>query len=68
MELNIVDRASDSTIGRTLKKTSLSPDQQTLINEIAAWQQDRNANHAKADWQFTTPEARIRLKHLYPSI
>ena len=44
------------------------PDKQTLINEIAAWEEDRNANHAKADWQFTTPEARIRLKHLYPSI
>jgi hypothetical protein len=44
------------------------PDHQTLINEIAAWEEDRNANHAKADWQFTTPEARIRLKHLYPSI
>ncbi len=44
------------------------PDQQTLINEVAAWEEDRNANHAKADWQFTTPEARIRLKHLYPSI
>jgi hypothetical protein len=43
-------------------------DQQTLINEIAAWEEDRKANHAKADWQFTTPEARIRLKHLYPSI
>jgi hypothetical protein len=39
-----------------------------LLNEIAAWEEDRNANHAKADWQFTTPEARIRLKHLYPSI
>jgi hypothetical protein len=34
-----------------------------LINEIAAWQEDRNANHAKANWQFTTPKARIRLKH-----
>ncbi|MGH8717111.1 MAG: IS630 family transposase [Burkholderiales bacterium] len=44
------------------------PDKQTLINEIAAWEKDRNANHTKADWQFTTPEARIRLKHLYPSI
>jgi DDE superfamily endonuclease len=44
------------------------PDKQTLINEIAAWEEDRNANHAKADWQFTTPEARIKLKHLYPSI
>ena len=30
------------------------PDKQTLIDEIAAWEHDRNANHAKADWQFTT--------------
>jgi hypothetical protein len=44
------------------------PDKQTLINEIAAWEEDRNAKHAKADWQFTTPEAPIRLKYLYPSI
>jgi MFS family permease len=34
----------------------------------AAWEHDRNANHAKANWQFTTPTARIKLKHLYPSI
>jgi hypothetical protein len=44
------------------------PDKQTLIDEIAAWERDRNANHAKADWQFTTANARIKLKHLYPSI
>jgi hypothetical protein len=44
------------------------PDKQTLIDEIAAWEQDRNANHTKANWQFTTPNARIKLKHLYPSI
>ncbi len=44
------------------------PGKQTLIDEIAAREEDRNANHAKADWQFTTPEARIKLKHLYPSI
>jgi hypothetical protein len=44
------------------------PDKQTLIDEIAAWEDDRNANHATADWQFTTPDARIKLKHLYPSI
>ena len=29
---------------------------------------DRNANHTKADWQFTTKNARIKLKHLYPAI
>lgn len=44
------------------------PDKQTLIDEIAAWENDRNAHHAKADWQFTTKDARIKLKHLYPSI
>ena len=44
------------------------PDKQTLIEEIAAWQRDRNANHTKADWQFSTKNARVKLKHLYPSI
>jgi hypothetical protein len=44
------------------------PGKQTLIDEIAAWEDHRNVNHAKADWQFTTADARIKLKHLYPSI
>ena len=44
------------------------PDKQALIEEIAACEHDRNANHAKADWHFTTANARIKLKHLYPSI
>ena len=44
------------------------PDKQTLIDEIAAWQHDRNATHTKADWQFSTKNARVKLKHLYPSI
>src|SRR5437899_7786945 len=44
------------------------PDKQTLIDEIAAWEHDRNAHHTKADWQFTTKTARVKLKHLYPSI
>ena len=44
------------------------PDKQTLIEEIAAWENHRNAHHTKADWQFTTKTARVKLKHLYPSI
>ena len=44
------------------------PDKQVLADKVAAWEQDRNKNHAKADWRFTTPDARIKLKHLYPSI
>src|SRR5208283_4912959 len=43
-------------------------DKQVLTDEVAAWQHDRNKNHAKADWRFTTANARIKLKHLYPSI
>lgn len=44
------------------------PDKQTLIEEVAAWETERNKKHAKADWQFTTANARVRLKGLYPSI
>ncbi|MGH7750598.1 MAG: hypothetical protein ACREQ5_38375 [Candidatus Dormibacteria bacterium] len=44
------------------------PDRTTLFKEIAAWEKDRNKHHAKADRQFTTADARIKLKRLYPSI
>ena len=43
-------------------------DKQTLIEEVDAWQDSRNKNHAKADWQFTTADARVKLKRLYPTI
>jgi DDE superfamily endonuclease len=42
------------------------PDPLTLAAEVVAWQCDRNQNHTKADWQFTTTDARIKLKRLYP--
>jgi hypothetical protein len=44
------------------------PDKQSLIEEVAAWQKNRNKNHAKADWHFSTADARIKLKRLYPAI
>ena len=44
------------------------PEKQTLIEEVAAWEDDRNKNHTKADWQFTTADARIKLKRLYPTL
>jgi hypothetical protein len=43
------------------------PNKQILEREVAAWQAYRNKHHAKADWQFTTDDARVRLKRLYPS-
>jgi len=44
------------------------PDKQALIDEVGAWEEARNKNHAKADWQFTTADARIKLKRLYPAL
>jgi hypothetical protein len=44
------------------------PDQDTLKLEIAAWEQERNQNSHSVNWQFTTDDARIKLKRLYPSI
>jgi DDE superfamily endonuclease len=42
------------------------PDKETLGREAAAWQKRRNKSHTKADWRFTTADARIKLKRLYP--
>jgi len=44
------------------------PDQATLKTEVAAWNKKRNNQMGKVDWQFTTDDARIKLKRLYPSI
>jgi hypothetical protein len=41
-------------------------DKPKLIEEVAAWERRRNKHHAKADWQFTTADARVKLKRLYP--
>jgi hypothetical protein len=38
---------------------------QTLTDEAAAWQDNRNKHHAKADWQFATADARVKSKRLY---
>ena len=43
-------------------------DAATLPNETRAWQQQRNTASKSIDWQFTTPDARIKLKRLYPVI
>jgi hypothetical protein len=42
--------------------------QDVLAEEVAAWEKRRNDLKAKIDWQFTTEDARIKLKRLYPTI
>jgi hypothetical protein len=39
----------------------------TLKEHIAAWENTRNTAHANVNWRFTTADARIKLKKLYPS-
>ena len=43
------------------------PDKAALARETAAWVKRRNKHHAKANWQFSTADARVKLKHLYPT-
>ncbi len=43
-------------------------DQATLKHEIQTWQDRRNQQRATLQWQFTTDDARIKLKTLYPAV
>ncbi len=59
IELNVLGR---QCLGRRV------PDKPTLTREVAAWEAQRNAHQAKVNWRFTTADARIKLKRLYPNI
>jgi hypothetical protein len=43
------------------------PDRALLAGETAAWEAARNTASRTINWRFTTTDARIKLKHLYPS-
>ena len=58
-ELSILTRQS---LDRRIESRDL------LTREVATWEHDRNTREANIDWQFTTADARIKLKRLYPSI
>ncbi len=59
IELSVLDR---QCLDRRL------PDKETVGQETAAWEAERNARQMSVDWRFTTTDARIKLKRLYPSI
>lgn len=40
----------------------------TLTREVRVWEKQRNQAKCRIDWRFTTRDARIKLKRLYPSI
>jgi len=43
-------------------------DRPTMEREVAAWAERRNAAARRIDWRFTTGDARIKLRRLYPAI
>lgn len=44
------------------------PDAIALAERAKSWEQDRNTAKVKVNWQFTTTDARIKLRRLYPQI
>lgn len=44
------------------------PDRDTVTEEVTAWAAQRNDHSEPAQWQFTTEDARIKLRSLYPSL
>lgn len=44
------------------------PEKEVLAREAGAWAARRNAHGGTVDWRFTTQDARIKLKHLYPVV
>ena len=58
-ELSVLTRQS---LGRRIASSS------EVESESAAWTADRNHRQVGVDWHFTTPDARVKLKHLYPKI
>ena len=64
--LNIAEIELSVLCGRCLNRRI--SDQEAMRAEIDAWLHDRNARHSTVNWQFTTVDARIKLKQLYPKL
>jgi hypothetical protein len=57
-----------SALGRQCLNHRRIPDLKCLQAELKPWCQNRNQNQRGVDWHFSTNDARIKLKHLYPII
>lgn len=56
-----------SAIKRQAIKNRIA-DKETLEKKVSLWQEKRNQKQVKVNWQFTTKDARVKLKNLYPTI
>ena len=59
IELNVLTK---QCLSRRMESVEL------LRSEVSAWQAQRNTKGAKIDWQFTSSNARTKLKRLYPTL
>ena len=64
--LNIAEVELSALTRQCLKRRTAHSE--TLRRQTQAWTRERNAKQKGVDWQFTTHDARIRLKRLYPEI
>lgn len=64
--LNMAEIELSALNGQCLNRRIADLD--TMRKHITAWERDRNNRNSKIDWQFTTEDARIKLKHLYPKL
>ena len=64
--LNVAEIELSALNGQCLNRRI--PDIALMRTEVAAWERDRNNRAAKIDWRFTTADARIKLKRLYPKL
>lgn len=64
--LNIAENELSAMTRQCLE--SRIPERETLEQQTTAWYIQRNHSQKSVDWQFTTADARIRLKRLYPQI
>jgi hypothetical protein len=64
--LNIAEMELRVLAGQCLKRRI--PDKEALEHQIAHWQKQRNVRHARVNWRFSTDNARIKLKRLYPTL
>jgi hypothetical protein len=62
--LNMVEIEFSVLSGQCLNRRI--PDLETMRQEVTAWTQERNQLLAIIDWRFTSSDARIKLKRLYP--
>ena len=64
--LNMAEIKISAMVGQCLNPRRT--DRTTIRREVDAWQEWRNRTAVQVDWRFTTADARIKLKSLYPSV